>query len=108
MAHVFKIQKYVDESKTKVLIKVETLQKPSDYIWVFYKMVLKLLKSPNRILQCSKYWLKALKWENWLTIENLFLWESKAKFKSLSKQFLYIWVSYKTVLKPVKSLNRIF
>ena len=32
MAHVFKIQKYVDESKTKVLIKVETLQKPSDYI----------------------------------------------------------------------------
>ena len=36
-----------------------------------------------------------------------FFWESKAHIKTLQNFSPYIWVSYKFVLKSVKSLNRI-
>ena len=53
MGQGFKMQKYVGEYKTIFLGKRRkswTLQKPAVYIWVSYKMLLKSVKSLNRIL----------------------------------------------------------
>ena len=86
---------------------VETLQKPSLYIGICHKFVLKSEKSLNRILWATEYWFKALKCQIWLTNTKLFFWESKSNLKTLQNPCLYIWVSYKFVLKSEKSLNRI-
>ena len=51
---------------------------------------------------------KAFKCQICLTNTKLFSWESEANLETLQKVSLYIWVSYKFVLKSVKSLNRIF
>ena len=80
---------------------VETLQKPSPYIWVSYKFVLKSVKSLNRILWATEYWFKALKCQIWLTNTKPFSWESEANVEYLQKPSSYIWVSYKLVLKSV-------
>ena len=85
----------------------ETLQKPSPYIWVSYKFVLKPVESRNWILEATEYWFKALKCQIWLTNTKPFFWESEANVETLQKPSPYIWVSYKFVLKSVKSLNRI-
>ena len=44
---------------------IETPQKVSPYVWVFYKFVLKSANSLNRILWATEYWLKALKCQSW-------------------------------------------
>ena len=105
----FKIPNLIDEYKPFFLEReanVETLQKFSPYIWVFYKFVLKSVKSLNRMLWATEYWFKALKWEIWLTNTKAFFWESLAKIETLQNFSSYIWVFYKFVLKSVKSLNR--
>ena len=72
------------------------------------KFFLKSVKSLNRIFWATEYWFKALKCQIWLTNTKPFFWESEANLETLQKLSLYIWVSYKFVLKFVKSLNRIF
>ena len=46
---------------------LETLQKISPLISVFYIFVLKSVKSLNRIFWAMEYWFKALKFQIWLT-----------------------------------------
>ena len=86
---------------------VETLPKRSSYIWVFYKFVLKSVKSVNRILWAMEYCFKVLKCQMWLTNTKPFFRKSKANVESLHKRCPYIWISYKFVLKSVKMLNQI-
>ena len=88
--------------------KLQTLQKFSPYIWISYKLVLKSLKSLNRIFWKIEYWFKALEWQIWSMNTKPFFWESEAKLQTLQKLSLYIAVFYKFVLKSVKDLNRIF
>ena len=86
---------------------VETLQKPSFYIGVSYKFVLKSEKSLNRILWATEYWFKAFKCQIWLTNTTAFFWKKEAKPWNPPKTFSLHWIPYKFVLKSVKSLNRI-
>ena len=85
---------------------VETLQKSSLYIWVFYKFVFKSVKTLTRFLWATEYWFKVLKCQNWLTNTKPLFWENEANVETLQKP-PYILVSYEFVLKSVKSLNRI-
>ena len=78
------------------------------YIAVSYKLVLKSVKSLTRIFSVIEYWFKALECQICSTNTNLSFWESKINLGTLEKLFPYIGVSYKFVLKSVKSLNRIF
>ena len=87
---------------------IETLQKPSPYIWAFCKFVLKLRKSLNWIFWATEYWLKALKYRIWLTNTKPFSWKIGANFQSLQKLSGCIWDSHKFVLKSANKLNRIF
>ena len=82
-------------------------KKKSSWKYDYDKFVLKSVKSLNRILWARKYWFKALKCQIWLTNTKPFFWESEANVKILQNCGPYIWVSYKFVLKSVKSLNRI-
>ena len=78
------------------------------YIAVSYKLVLKSVKSLTRIFSVIEYWFNALECQICSTNTNLSFWESKINLGTLEKLFPYIGVSYKFVLKSVKSLNRIF
>ena len=69
---------------------------------------MKSVKSLNRSFWATEYWLKALKFQIWLTNTKPFFRESQAYLETLQKRFSYIWVSYKFLLKSVKSLNWIF
>ena len=86
---------------------VKTIQKPSLYIWVSYKLILKSVKSLNRTLWTTESWLKLLKCQTWLTNTKPFFWESEANVNTLQRHSPYIWVSYKSVFKSVKSLKPI-
>ena len=66
---------------------------------------MKTVNSLNLIFLATEYWFKALKCQIWLTNTKPFFWESEAKVETLPKHSSYIWVSYKFVLKSVKSLN---
>ena len=88
--------------------KLETLQKLSPSTGVSYKFVSKSVRSLNRIFSVIKYWFQALECQICSTNTNLSFWESKINLGTLEKLFPYIGVSYKFVLKSVKSLNRIF
>ena len=68
---------------------------------------MKYVKSRNRILWALEYWLKSLKCQIWLTNTKPYFRESEANVETLQKRCPYTWVSYKFVLKSVKSLNRI-
>ena len=68
---------------------------------------MKSVNSLNQIFLATEYWFKALKRQIWLTNTKPFFLESKANVQTLQKLSLYIWVSYKFLLKSVKSLNRI-
>ena len=87
--------------------KLQTLQKFSPYIWISYKLVLKSLKSLNRIFWKIEYWFKALEWQIWSMNTKPFFWESEAKLQTLQKFSPYIGVSFKFVLNSVKRLNLI-
>ena len=87
--------------------KLQTLQKLSPYIWISYKLVLKSLKSPNRIFWKIEYWFKALECQIWSMNTKPFFWESEAKLQTLQKFSPYIGVFFKFVLNSVKHLNRI-
>ena len=89
-------------------VNIESSPKLSPYSWASYKFVLKSVNSLNQIFWATEYWFKALKCQIWLTNTKPFFWESEAKVETLPKPSPYIWVSYKFVLKSVKSLNRIF
>ena len=54
------------------------------------------------------YWFNALECQIWFMNTKSFFWESEAKLETLLKLSPYIGVSYKFVLKSIKSLNRIF
>ena len=86
---------------------VESLQKRSPYISVSHKFVLKTVKILTRISWATEYWLKALKWQIWLTNTKPLFWESEANVETLQKPSPYIWVSFKFASKSEKSLNRI-
>ena len=86
---------------------VQTLWKPFPYISVFYKFVLKSVKSVNRLLWATEYWFKASKYQVWFMNTKPFLCEIEANIETFWKLFRYIWVFYKFVLKSVKILNRI-
>ena len=84
---------------------IETLQNFSVDIWVFYKFVLKSVKSLNQILWATEYWFKALKCQILSTNTKPFFWETKSKIETLQKFFPFLWVSNKFALKSVNSLN---
>ena len=86
----------------------KTLQNSSSYIWVSQKFAFKSVRSLNWILWATEYWLRALKWEIWLTNRKPFFYESEANVETLQKVSPYIWVSYKLILKSVNSLTRMF
>ena len=88
--------------------KLQTFPKLSVYIGVSYKLVLKFVKSLNLIFWVIEYWFKALECQISWTNTKPFFWESEAKLQTLPKLSVYIGVSYKLVLKSVKSLNPIF
>ena len=69
--------------------KLETLLKLSLYIGVYYKIVLKFVKTLSRIFWVMEYWLKDWECQIWLTIAQPFFWESEQSLK-LSKNFLRI------------------
>ena len=87
---------------------IETFKKLSPFIWVFYKFVLKSVKSLNQILWATEYWFKALKCQILSTNTKPFFWETKSKIETLQKFFPFLWVSNKFVLKSVNSPNPIF
>ena len=94
----------VDEYKTIFLGKRGkswNFQKPSAY-----KFVLKPVKILNRILWATEYRFKALKCHFWLTNTKPVFWESETNVQTLQKRSPYIGVSYKFILKSVKSLNQ--
>ena len=86
---------------------VETLQKRSPYICVSYKFFLKSVKILIRISWAMESCFKILKCQFWLMNTKPLFWESEANVETLQKTSLYIWVSYKFVLKSEKNLNRI-
>ena len=53
---LMKTKPFIWDSETKL----ETLQKLSSHIWIFYKFVLKSVNSLSRIFWATEYWLKAL------------------------------------------------
>ena len=69
---------------------LETLQKPTPYIWVSYIFVLKSVNSLNRILWATEYWFKALKCQIWLTNTKPFSWENEANLETLQKLSMYL------------------
>ena len=77
--------------------KLQTLQKLSPYIWISYKLVLKSLKSLNRIFWKIEYWFKALECQIWSMNTKPFFWESEAKLQILQKFSPYIGVSFKFI-----------
>ena len=89
------------------IVNLETLEKPFSYIWPSFKFILKSAKSLNGIFWVIQCWFKALECQNWLTNTILIFWETVANLITLQKLSPYIGVSYKFVLKSVKSLNRI-
>ena len=92
------------ESQTNL----RTLPKLSPYIGVADKFVLRSVKILNRIFWAMEYWFKALECQIWLTNKKPFFWWSQANLETLQKLFSCIGVSYKFVLKSVKSLNWLF
>ena len=66
------------------------------------------MKTINRIFWVIEYWLKTLEYESWSANTKLFFWETEAKFETLQKLSPYLWVTYRFVLKCVKSRNRTF
>ena len=106
MEYWWKVQKCIICEKGRQIIKVSKI-----FLSIFEfpeNFFLKSVKSLNRIFWATEYWFKALKCQIWLTNTKPFFWESEANLETLQKLSLYIWVSYKFVLKFVKSLNRIF
>ena len=78
--------------------KLETLQ----------NLGLKSVKTRNRIFWAMEYWFKAWECQIWSTNTKPFFRESERNLGALQKVFLYIGASYKSVLKSLKCLNRIF
>ena len=100
-------------TNTKSLIweseaKLKTLQKLSHYIGVSYKLVSESVKRLNRVFWKIEYWFIALECQIWSTNTKPFFWESEAKLETLQKLSASIGVTYKFVLKCLKSRNRIF
>ena len=85
-----------------------TLQKLSSYFGVSNKFVWKSVEILNWNLRLIEYWLKVLDCQIWWKNIKLFFWESKTNLGTFEKLFPSIGVSYKILLKSVKSLNRIF
>ena len=86
---------------------VENLQQSCPYPWFSYKFFLKSVKSLNWILWVTESWFKVLKCHILLVNTTPVFWESEANVQTLQKRSPYIGVSYKFVLKSVKSRNRI-
>ena len=85
-----------------------TLQKLCRYIEVSCKYILKYVKSLNGKFWAMEYCFWGLEWQIWNTNTQPFLWKSKKNPGNLWKRSCNIGVSYKFVLKSVKSWNRIF
>ena len=105
-----KMSNLVDEYKIIFLGKrskrwnfLETFFLYLSFQWFFLKSV----KSLNRTLWTTESWLKLLKCQTWLTNTKPFFWESEANVNTLQRHSPYIWVSYKSVFKSVKSLKPI-
>ena len=84
------------------------LQKLSYYLGVSDKFVCKSVERLNWNLGLIEYWFNVLDCQVWWTNIKLFFWESKTNLETLEKLFPSIGVSYKILLKSVKSRNRIF
>ena len=82
-----------------------TLQKFFPYIGVSYRFVLKFVKIQTGIFLAMEDWFKALECQICLKNSISISWRNEAKLQSLQKLSPYIEVSYKFVLKSVKSLN---
>ena len=85
---------------------IETFQKLLSHIGVPYKLVLGSIKSLNRIFWVIEYWYKAQKCKIWSTNAKLFFWKSEANLEASQKICSQFVVSYKFLLKSVKSLNQ--
>ena len=85
-----------------------TLQKLFLYIGVSYKSIWKSVEILNWNLRLIELWFKVSDCQIWWTNIKLFFWETKTNLGTLEKPFPSIGVSYKFLLKSVKSLNRIF
>ena len=84
--------------------KLQTAPKLSPYIGVSYKFLLQSIKGLNQIFWVIEYWFKALECQIWWKNTNLFFWESEANLGTVEKLPPYTEVSYKFILKFVKTL----
>ena len=89
----------INEHKTTFLVKLRVFQK---------KIVLKFLKTLNRMFWVIKNLCKAKKYQIWSTNTKSFFWKSEANLQTFQQRSPYIGFSYKFILKSAKSLNRIF
>ena len=69
---------------------------------------MKFVKSLNQIFWIIDYWFKALERQICSTNAKPFFWDSETNLWTVQKLSPNLGVSYKFVLKSVKSLNRIF
>ena len=87
---------------------LETFEKLSSHIGILYKLILEPVKSLNRILWVTEYLYKAKKYQIWSTTAKTIFVKNETNLETFQKRFPYTRVSYKSVLKSVKSLNRFF
>ena len=80
-----------------------TLQKVSPYTGGSHKFISKSPQDINQIFWVIKYWFKALECQIWTTNTKPFFWVSEAKLETLQEFSSSIGVSYKFLLKSVKT-----
>ena len=78
------------------------------WIGVYYKFILKSVKSLNIVFWAMEYCFKALQCQIESTNTKPFFWENEACLPTLQKLSPYIGVCYKFALRSLKSLSRIF
>ena len=110
MAQGFKMQKLIDEYKTITLGKRGEHWNPSKTFSLYLSFLwngFEACQKPKSNLIRLEIVAQAFKMEKLVDEYKSFFWESEENYETLQKSSPYIWVSYKMVLKPVKSLNRI-
>ena len=111
MPHSFKIRKLDEEYKT-IFLRNPGWHWNSSKTFSLYLSFLQndfeARQNPKSNLIRLEIIAQGFKCENWLTNTKQFFWESEASVETLPKPSPYFSVSYKMLLKPVKSLNRIF
>lgn len=87
---------------------LETLQKLSSQIGVNYKLDVKCVKSLNRDLWGIEHWYKVQKRQILSESAKSCFWKMEESLKTFQNLSFYLLVTYKFILKSIKSLNSIF